>query len=78
MTLMTNEGQRNQSRKEFDNTYFAIDDDIENLISNNFGLKAEKLDMHKAYLNRKTPLLERMSQTLFLHLKIRFSCFHSS
>ena len=39
---MTNEGKRNVSRVEFDNTYFAIEDDIENLIATNFGLKGEK------------------------------------
>jgi len=67
---VTNEGKRNQSRVEFDNTYFAVDDDIENLITTNFGLKGEKLEKHKDYLKRKTPLLERLSQTLFIHLKV--------
>lgn len=67
---MTNEGKRNASKVEFDNTYFVIDDDIENLISTNFGLKGEKYETHKDYINRKKMLLERMSQNLFIHLKV--------
>lgn len=67
---MTNEGKRSQSRVEFDNTYFAIDDDIERLISNNFGLKGDELERFKSYISRKSILLERMSQTLYVHLKM--------
>ena len=66
---MTNEGKRNLSRIEFDNTYFAIDDDIERLISTNFGLSGENLDRYGNYLRRKAPLLEKLSQSLYLHLK---------
>lgn len=46
---MTNEGERNKSRSEFDNTYFSIDDDIENLIDTNFGLKENELAKHARY-----------------------------
>lgn len=49
---MTNEGKRNLSRVEFDNTYFAIDDDIERLISTNFGLSEEELEKYRSYLNK--------------------------
>lgn len=66
---MTNEGKRNLSRVEFDNTYFAIDDDIERLISTNFGLSEEELEKYRSYLNKKSETLERLSQSLFLHLK---------
>lgn len=69
-TRMTNEGKRNQSRLEFDNTYFAVDDDIESLISSNYGLSGEKLAKYQIYLNSKSQLLEKLSQTLFLHLKM--------
>ena len=72
---MTNEGKRNLSRVEFDNTYFAIDDDIERLISTNFGLSGEELERNRAYLNRKIPLLERLSQELFVHLKLANGLF---
>jgi len=75
---VTNEGKRNQSRVEFDNTYFAVDDDIENLITTNFGLKGEKLEKHRDYLKRKTPLLERLSQTLFIHLKMANGLYPTS
>lgn len=74
---MTNEGNRNQSRLEFDNTYFAIDDDIETLISTNFGLSGDKLVKHQLYLSRKYPLLEKLSQTLFLHLKMANGLFQT-
>lgn len=67
---MTNEGKRNLSRVEFDNTYFAIDDDIERLISTNFGLDSEKANRYRGYLDRKAPLLERLVQTLYIHLKM--------
>lgn len=66
---MTNEGKRNQSKIEFDNAYFAIDNDVERLISNNFGLHGKKLEKHADYLKRKAPLLETLSQQLFIHLK---------
>ena len=66
---MTNEGKRNQSRVEFDNTYFAIDDDIQTLIFHKFYLDEEELRKHGDYLERKMPLLEELSQALFLHLK---------
>lgn len=63
-------GQRRTSRVEFDNTYFAIDEDIERLIETNFGLKGEQLERYKGYIERKSVLLEQLSQSLFLHLKI--------
>ena len=67
---MTNEGERNKSRSEFDNTYFYIDDDIENLIDTNFGLKENELAKYARYLKEKGSSLEKLSQILFLHLKI--------
>ena len=66
---MTNEGNRNRSRIEFDNTYFAIDDDIERLISTNFGLSGEELERNRGYLKRKTDALGEFSQALYMHLK---------
>ena len=65
-----NEGKRNKSKIEFDNSYFAIDDDIERLRQTNFGLKDSELAKHKNYLESKYPLLERLSNDLYLHLKI--------
>ena len=75
---MTNEGKRNQSRDEFDNTYFAIDDDIERLISNNFGLHTEEQQRYRGYLERKGVALERLSQNLFIHLKMANGLYPTS
>lgn len=72
---MTNEGKRNPSRVEFDNTYFAIDDDIQTLISHKFYLDEEALRKRGDYLERKMPLLEELSQALFLHLKFANSLY---
>ena len=72
---MTNEGERNKSRSEFDNTYFSIDDDIENLIDINFGLKENELAKHARYLKEKGSSLEQLSQILILHLKIANGLF---
>ena len=75
---MTNEGKRNQSKVEFDNTYFTIDDDIERLITNNFGLKGETLVQYRSYLDWKIPVLERLSQELFVHLKLANGLYPTS
>ena len=72
---MTHEGKRNKSRVEFDNTYNAIDEDIERLISNNFGLSEAELENNRRYLNRKSTQLETLSQNLFLHLKMANAIF---
>ena len=45
------------------------------LISNNFWLKGDALEKHKGYLKRKAPLLERLSHSLFLHLKLANGIF---
>lgn len=67
---MTNEGNRNQSRAEFDNTYFAVDDDIETLISINFSLNGAKLEQYKGYLSQKAHTLRKLSEILYVHLKM--------
>lgn len=67
---MVNEGKRNISRVEFDNTYFVIEDDFENLLETNFGLKGEELERYRNYINRKSVLIERLLQNLFMHLKM--------
>lgn len=72
---MTTEGERNVSRVEFDNTYFAIDDDIEQLVSTNFGLRDEKLEEFKEYIEDKGELLKKLSQSLFVHLKFANGLF---
>lgn len=75
---MMNEGNRNRSRVEFDNAYFAIDDDIERLISTNFGVSGEELERNRGYLKRKADALSELSQALYMHLKIANGIYPSS
>ena len=72
---MTNEGKRNPSRIEFDHSGMVIEEDIDRLISTNFGLKGEKLEQHRKYLDREIPLLEELGRTLFLHLKLAYGMY---
>lgn len=75
---MTNEGRRNVSRDEFDNTYFTIDDDIERLISNNFGLHGGELERNQKYLERKAKTLGALADMLFIHLKMANGLYPTS
>ena len=49
--MSVNVGDRNESKIEFDNTYFKIHDDAIGLIGNSLGSKKELKESHKYYID---------------------------
>lgn len=47
---MVNDGDKNKSKSQFDETYQQVHDDVVNLVDINFGAKGEMLDKNRAYI----------------------------
>ena len=67
--------KRNQSKIEFEMTYFKIDDGVDNLVEHQFFADYNQIQEHKILLSSRSMSLERLTDSLLYYIKIANSIY---
>lgn len=67
--------KRSQSKIEFENLYFKLADNVDNLIEHKFYAKEDILERNRVFLDIRCRSLEELTDTLLYHIKIANSIY---
>ena len=67
--------KRSQSKIEFENLYFKLADNVDNLVEHKFYAKEDVLERNSVFLDIRCRSLEELTDTLLYHIKIANSIY---
>lgn len=67
--------KRGKSRIEFEMTYFALADGIDNLVENYFWADCDTIQQHKLFIRSRAEAVEQLTDELVYHIKIANSIY---
>ena len=67
--------KRNQSKVEFEMTFFKVADGVDFLVENKFFADNQQLHAHKEFLATRSMSLERLTDSLLYYIKIANSIY---
>ena len=68
-------GKRNESKIEFENTYFKLANSVDNLVEHNFYASTELIARNDTFLKIRCESLEKLTDDLLYHIKIANSIY---
>jgi len=67
--------KRNQSKIEFENLYFKLADNVDNLVEHKFYANEDILERNSVFLDIRCRSLEELTDILLYHIKIANSIY---
>ena len=68
-------GKRNQSKIEFEKTYFLVADGVDNLVEHDFYASGELATKNRVFLDTRGQSLEKLTDDLLYYIKIANSIY---